>query len=79
MKELLNVRSTLLVVEMFQALDWSKTGGLDDIQFYSLMSYATDLKSHEIYKIFDLLDLDGSGSVEFDEVRRDLIMSSFTC
>ena len=52
---------------MFKLLT-NNSGSLDDIQFESIMEYATDLKTHQIYKIFDLLDLDGSGSVEFDEV-----------
>jgi Ca2+-binding EF-hand superfamily protein len=41
---------------------------MDDIQFECLLLEATDLRKNEIYKIFDLFDLDGSGSVEFDEV-----------
>jgi Ca2+-binding EF-hand superfamily protein len=64
---LLNVRSTLLVYEMFKLLT-NNTGSLDDIQFESIMEHATDLDTNQIYKIFDLLDLDGSASVEFDEV-----------
>ena len=66
--ELLNARSSLMVHELFKALDWNQSKKLDDIQFQSFMNISTDLNNSEIYKIFDLLDLDGSGSVEFDEV-----------
>eukprot|EP00842_Homolaphlyctis_polyrhiza_P003502 jgi/Hompol1/4152/HPOL_006949-RA len=64
---LLNARSVNMLVELFKMLDWRGTGGLDDVQFQCILSHATDLKESQIYKIFDLFDLDGSGSVEFDE------------
>ncbi|KAJ3096096.1 EF-hand calcium-binding domain-containing protein 9 [Phlyctochytrium planicorne] len=48
-------------------LDWRGTGSLDDIQFNSFMLASTDLKEVQIYKVFDIFDLDRSGSVEFDE------------
>jgi Ca2+-binding EF-hand superfamily protein len=53
---------------MFKLLDWRGTGSLDDIQFNAFMGFATDLKERQIYKVFDIFDLDRSGSVEFDEV-----------
>ncbi|KAI8894719.1 hypothetical protein BC833DRAFT_660680 [Globomyces pollinis-pini] len=65
--ELLNARSTKLCLEMFKSLDWNESGKLDDIQFQCILNHATDLSVSQIYKIFDILDLDGSGSVEFDE------------
>ncbi|KAJ3415741.1 EF-hand calcium-binding domain-containing protein 9 [Chytridiales sp. JEL 0842] len=52
---------------MFKLLDWRGTGSLDDIQFNAFMIVATDLKERQIYKVFDIFDLDRSGSVEFDE------------
>ena len=75
--ELLNARSSLMVLELFKALDWNSCKKLDDIQFQSFMNVSTDLKTSEIYKIFDLLDLDGSGSVEFDEVALHLHLHHF--
>jgi Ca2+-binding EF-hand superfamily protein len=53
--------------EVFKILDWRGSGGLDDIQFTSFLSSATDLNRTQIYKVFDIFDLDRSGSVEFDE------------
>lgn len=67
--QLLNSKSSLMVHQLFQALDCNENKKLDDIQFESFMNVTTDLKSSEIFKIFDLLDLDGSGCVEFDQVR----------
>lgn len=64
---LLSARSAFLAWEMFKLMDWRGTGSLDDIQFATFMSYATDLKERQIYKVFDIFDLDRSGSVEFDE------------
>lgn len=77
--ELLNARSSLMVLELFKALDWNSCKKLDDIQFQSFMNVSTDLKNSEIYKIFDLLDLDGSGSVEFDEVGFPLVSMAIPC
>ncbi|KAI8911493.1 hypothetical protein EDD86DRAFT_245773 [Gorgonomyces haynaldii] len=64
---LLNAKSLLLVYELFNTLDWRKSGGLDDITFICILQHATDLSVRKIYKIFELFDLDGSGSVEFNE------------
>ncbi|KAL2917630.1 EF-hand calcium-binding domain-containing protein 9 [Polyrhizophydium stewartii] len=64
---LLNARTVNMLLELFKMLDWRGSGSLDDVQFQCIMTHATDLKESQIYKIFDLFDLDGSGSVEFDE------------
>ncbi|KAJ3238783.1 EF-hand calcium-binding domain-containing protein 9 [Chytriomyces hyalinus] len=64
---LLTARSALICLEVFQLLDWRGAGSLDDIQFLSFMTLATDLKEKQVYKVFDIFDLDRSGSVEFDE------------
>ncbi|KAJ1568632.1 EF-hand calcium-binding domain-containing protein 9 [Cladochytrium tenue] len=64
---LLTARSALLCWEVFKLLDWRGTGSLDDIQFAAFMTVATDLKERQILKVFDIFDLDRSGSVEFDE------------
>jgi len=38
-----------------------------DIQFYQVIHHMTDLKPREIYDVFDMLDTDGSGKIDFDE------------
>ena len=57
-----------MLFEVFKLLDWRGTGGLDVIQFASFLGSVTDLSKTQIYKVFDIFDLDRSGSVEFDEV-----------
>ncbi|KAI8804665.1 hypothetical protein BJ742DRAFT_447328 [Cladochytrium replicatum] len=64
---LLNARSACLTLEIFNILDWRGAGALDDIQFKAFMMAVTDLKERQIYQVFDIFDLDRSGSVEFDE------------
>jgi len=38
-----------------------------DIQFYHVIRHMTDLQPKEIYDVFDMLDTDGSGKIDFDE------------
>jgi Ca2+-binding EF-hand superfamily protein len=38
-----------------------------DIQFLAFMKSVTDLNQRQIYKVFDMLDVDGSGLLDFDE------------
>jgi len=38
-----------------------------DIQFYHVIRHLTDLEPSEIYDVFDMLDTDGSGKIDFDE------------
>ena len=57
-----------MVYELFKLLDTSERGGIDDVQFRSFMTLATDLTKKQINQIFDIFDLDRSGSVEFGEV-----------
>ena len=38
-----------------------------DIQFYVFMHSATDLSKDQIYRVFDMLDVDNSGLLDFDE------------
>lgn len=40
---------------------------LNDLQFCAFMQTATDLNTNQIYKVFDMLDVDGSGAMDFDE------------
>ncbi|EPZ34868.1 EF-hand [Rozella allomycis CSF55] len=64
---LLSARNTQLIYEYFKLLDTRNQNSLDDVQFLAFMQTSTDLKVSEIYKIFDVFDLDRSGSCEFDE------------
>ena len=38
-----------------------------DLQFYTFMHNATDLSKDMIYRVFDMLDVDHSGLLDFDE------------
>ena len=40
---------------------------LSDIQFFCFVSSITNLARTQIYKVFDMLDVDGSGELDFDE------------
>ncbi|KAJ3339218.1 EF-hand calcium-binding domain-containing protein 9 [Gonapodya sp. JEL0774] len=63
----LTARSAHLVLHLFRYLDCRGTGGLDDIQFASFLRSATNLSQSQVERVFDVFDLDRSGSVEFDE------------
>mmetsp|Transcript_26680 Transcript_26680/g.43628 ORF Transcript_26680/g.43628 Transcript_26680/m.43628 type:complete len:213 (+) Transcript_26680:84-722(+) len=64
---LLNCRGVLEVHEFFSALDIRNEGQIDDVQFLAFMQASTDLPESQIYKVFDMFDVDDSGYVEFDE------------
>ena len=65
---LLNARSAYSVYHLFLLLDFRGTGGIDDIQFSAFLRCVTDLDQKQVDKVFDIFDLDRSGSCEFDEV-----------
>lgn len=64
---LLTGRMVQLVKEFFTYLDCRYKNALDDIQFVCFMQSSTDLSEEHILRIFDTLDIDHSGSIEFDE------------
>jgi Ca2+-binding EF-hand superfamily protein len=64
---LLSARNLLVLREYFQVLDARKQESLDDIQFLSFITLNTDLSESKAYGLFDIFDIDGSGSVDFDE------------
>ncbi|XP_070541074.1 EF-hand calcium-binding domain-containing protein 9-like [Ptychodera flava] len=64
---LLTSKNVKLVLEFFKLLDVHDEDALNDIQFYAFMRQSTDLNKHRIYKVFDMLDVDGSGQIDFDE------------
>jgi Ca2+-binding EF-hand superfamily protein len=62
-------RNAQLIYAWFRLLDVHDTGAMDDVQFTVFLSMTTDLSQKQILKVFDIFDLDRSGSCEFDEVR----------
>lgn len=64
---LLPGRNVKLLYELFQLLDAHGTQYLNDLQFYVMMKRFTDLNEDRIYKVFDMLDTDCSGSIDFNE------------
>ena len=56
-----------LLYELFQLLDVHNEQCLNDIQFHVLMKRFTDLDENRIYKVFDMLDTDSSGTIDFNE------------
>ena len=64
---LLPARNVKLLYEFFKLLDVHDTECLNDVQFCVLMKRFTDLDENRIYKVFDMLDTDSSGSIDFNE------------
>jgi len=64
---LLTARDVLILKRLFDLLDIRGDGQLDDVQFLGFMKVSTNLSDSEIYRIFDVFDVDKSGSLEFDE------------
>ncbi|OXA50237.1 EF-hand calcium-binding domain-containing protein 9 [Folsomia candida] len=64
---LLSVQNTFTSMEMFNILDVHKSERLNDVQFLLLMKNVTNLSNYETEIIFNLLDIDHSGEIEFDE------------
>lgn len=64
---LLTARGAQLVKRWFEYLDVLDSGQLDDIAFCSFVMSVTDLPKRSVYVVFDMFDVDSSGSIEFDE------------
>eukprot|EP01112_Ceratiomyxa_fruticulosa_P018963 TRINITY_DN613_c0_g1_i2.p1 TRINITY_DN613_c0_g1~~TRINITY_DN613_c0_g1_i2.p1 ORF type:complete len:229 (-),score=41.65 TRINITY_DN613_c0_g1_i2:143-829(-) len=64
---LLTARNMQHIRQFFEILDLKGTESLDDIQFLAFMKLTTDLSEPQIYKVFDLFDVDKSGSMDFNE------------
>ena len=64
---LLPGRNVKLLQEFFKLLDIHNENALNDVQFCVYMKTITDLDEHRIYKVFDMLDTDCSGSIDFNE------------
>ncbi|XP_077992178.1 EF-hand calcium-binding domain-containing protein 9-like [Glandiceps talaboti] len=64
---LLTCKNVNVILQLFKLLDVHDEDAINDIQFYAFMHQSTDLNKHRIYKVFDMLDVDGSGQIDFDE------------
>lgn len=64
---LLSGRAVLLVKELFEAVDVRSMDGLDDVGFVAFLCGVTDLGEKDALAVFDMFDVDDSGSIEFDE------------
>ena len=64
---LLNVRQCSYLLEYFKLLATNDGASLDDIQFRAFLLCSTDLTNSKAERVFELFDVDRSGSVEFDE------------
>ena len=54
-------------LELFRLIDVHDKMALNDVQFCAFMKTATDLNTDQIFKVFDKLDVDRSGAMDFDE------------
>lgn len=64
---LLPGRNVSLLYEFFKLLDIHNETALNDVQFCVFVKSITDLNENRIYKVFDMLDTDHSGSIDFNE------------
>lgn len=64
---LLTGRGVSVVKVLFDLFDCRHMSALDDVQFLAFMKSCTDLPHDRILSVFDTFDVDGSGSLEFDE------------
>lgn len=64
---LLSGRNLKVIYDLFMMLDMHGDNALNDVQFCAFLKSITDLTTTQIYKVFDMLDVDGSGSIDFNE------------
>ncbi|XP_044182048.1 EF-hand calcium-binding domain-containing protein 9-like [Acropora millepora] len=64
---LLTGRNVRIILVLFRLIDVHDEMALNDVKFCAFMKTATDLNTNQIYKVFDMLDVDGSGAMDFDE------------
>lgn len=64
---LLSGRNLKVIYDLFTLLDVHRDNALNDVQFCAFLKSVTDLTTTQIYKVFDMLDVDGSGSIDFNE------------
>ena len=64
---LLSGRNVKVIYDLFRMLDVHEEECLNDVQFCAYLKSVTDLSINQIYAVFDMLDTDCSGSIDFDE------------
>ena len=64
---LLSGRGVKVIYDLFKLLDIHGEFALNDVQFCAFAKSVSDLSETRIYKVFDLIDVDGSGSIDFNE------------
>ena len=64
---LLTGRNVNVIYDLFMLLDIHGEEALNDVQFCAFLKTITDLNTTQIYKVFDMLDVDSSGSIDFNE------------
>ncbi|NXC46960.1 EFCB9 protein, partial [Penelope pileata] len=64
---LLSVRNTVALAWYFQCLDFHGKKALNNLQFYCILRYLTDLDKSQIMLLFDLLDRNARGSIRFKD------------
>ncbi|KAK2176286.1 hypothetical protein NP493_673g02017 [Ridgeia piscesae] len=63
----MSAKAARLLLELFRMLDFHCKMCLNDLQFCTFMRFASDMSRHKIYQVFDMLDVDRSGEMDFDE------------
>ncbi|KAL0233156.1 hypothetical protein GEMRC1_011901 [Eukaryota sp. GEM-RC1] len=64
---LLSARAVQMVRLFFETINVRGTGSLDDVQMYCLFNTTTNMTDNQIDAVFDTFDLDGDGTIDFDE------------
>lgn len=64
---LLTGRNVRIIFDLFSLIDVHDDLSLNDVQFFAFLNSVTDLTESQSYSVFDMLDVDGSGSIDFNE------------
>ena len=64
---LLTGRNVKVLYDLFCLIDVHNDQSLNDVQFYAFLATVTDLTESQSNAVFDMLDVDGSGSIDINE------------
>ena len=64
---LMTVKNAKIVYNYFKILDIHGNDRLDDVQFATFMSYVSDFPESKITLVYEMLDFDNKGFIEFSE------------
>ena len=64
---LLTGRNVKVIYDLFCMLDVHNDQSLNDVQFFAFLATVTDLTESQSNAVFDMLDVDGSGSIDINE------------